>query len=81
MNSTQPLLSLHQLLDSAITLDESLQRAIRQVRTLNIIDLPGNPNSATYATVATLTHLLMACIALTVTVQLLTKQGVGNVSS
>lgn len=81
MNSTQPLLSLHQLLDSAITLDESLQRAIRQIRTLNIIDLPGNPNSATYATVATLTHLLMACIALTVTVQLLTKQGVGNVSS
>ena len=81
MNNLQPLQTLHQVLDTAIQLDESLQRAIRQVRTLSLIDTPGNPNSPAYIALNTLTHLLMACVSLTITIQLLTKQGVGNASS
>jgi len=81
MNHLQPLPTLHQLLDSAIKLDESLQRAIRLVRTMSLIDRPGDPNSPAYVALSSLLNLLMASVSLTVTLQLLTKQGVGNVSS
>ena len=81
MNHTQPLPTLHQLLDSAIKLDESLQRAIRQVRTLSLIDQPGNINSPVYTAMNALQHLLMSAISLTLTIAQLTKQGAGNVSS
>jgi len=81
MNNPTPLPTLHQLLDSAILLDESLQRAIRQVRTLALIDRPGDPTSPVFTAMASLLSLLTAATSLSATIALLTKQGVGNVSS
>ena len=75
MNNTQPIPTLHQILDSAIILDESLQKSIRQVRTLRILDTPGNPNSAIYTAAAALSQTIMAAITQTQTLKNLLTLG------
>lgn len=75
MNNTQPIPTLHQILDSAIILDESLQKSIRQVRTLRILDTPGNANSAIYTAAAALSQTIMAAITQTQTLKNLLTLG------
>jgi hypothetical protein len=80
MNQLPHAPTLHQILDSTIRLDETLQKSIRQIRTIHPIDIPADLNSPTFTLTSALMHTLLTAIALCQTLKNLSHKEPPHVS-